>query len=56
MSKSERDYRDEDDHRTMTRAAEIQSDKTRMAGVQRHHRKLQKSLKVVGRSITRSRR
>ena len=38
-SKSEQDYRAEDDHRTLERASEITADSTRMAGVKRHHMK-----------------
>lgn len=49
--KSDRDYRDEDDHRIMTRAAEIQMDKGRMAGVKRHHKKVAKQHSLVGRQM-----
>lgn len=38
------DYQAEDDHRTLTRAAEIQDDHSRMAGVRRHHQKQTKAL------------
>lgn len=38
-SKSEQDYRAEDDHRTLERAAEITADDARMAGVKRFHAK-----------------
>ena len=38
-SKSEIDYRAEDDHRTLERAAEITADAARMDGVKRHHAK-----------------
>lgn len=51
MSKSERDYQCEDDHRTLTRAEEIRSDPKRMAGVQRHHRKTTRALSRVGKAI-----
>ena len=44
-------YQAEDDHRTMTRSAEIQQDPKRMAGVKRHHRKQQRALGSVGRLI-----
>lgn len=41
-------YRAEDDHRTLTRAAEIHGDKDRMAGVHKHHKKQTKALHSVG--------
>lgn len=47
----EREYRDEDDHRTMTRAAEIQNDRARMSGVRRHQKKATRNLSKVGRMI-----
>lgn len=47
----EREYRDEDDHRTMSRAAEITGDRSRMAGVRRHQKKASRSLSTVGRMI-----
>jgi hypothetical protein len=47
----ELDYRAEDDHRTLTRAAEIAGDSDRMKGVAKHHRKTQKGLSRVGRMI-----
>ena len=56
MSKSESDYQSEDDYRTMSRAAEIGQDKKRMAGVAKHHKKVSKSHKLVGRSIMGSKR
>jgi hypothetical protein len=37
-------WRAEEDHRTMTRAGEIKSDKDRMRGVKEHHKKLQKNM------------
>ena len=52
MSKADRDYHDEDDHRTMSRAAEIEHDTARMRGVQRNHRKMTKSLGLVGRKLS----
>lgn len=39
ISKSELDYRAEDDHRTLERASEITADESRMAGVRKHHAK-----------------
>lgn len=50
-AKSESDYQAEDDHRTLTRAAEVQGDSKRMAGVKKHHRKQQKALATVGRTL-----
>lgn len=47
----ELEYRAEDDHRTMTRAAEIAGDNARMKGVAQHHAKQQKNLGRVGRMI-----
>lgn len=49
--KTEDDYRAEDDHRTMMRAAEIKGDGARMAGVKRHHAKTKAALGKVGRSL-----
>jgi hypothetical protein len=49
--KSEDDYRCESDHRTLTEAAEIQSDKKRMAGARKHHRKVMKKHSLVGRQL-----
>jgi hypothetical protein len=40
----DREYRDEDDHRTMMRAGEIAADGSRMAGVKRHQKKQEKAL------------
>lgn len=50
-SKSEQDYRAEEDHRTLTRAEEVRTDKARMAGVERHHRKMSAALGRVGKVI-----
>lgn len=50
-SKSDNDYRAEDDHRTLMRAAEIKGDKSRLAGVKRHHAKTRASLSKVGRTL-----
>ena len=44
-------YQDEDDHRTLSRAAEVQSDPKRMAGVKRHQKRQQRTLSTVGRMI-----
>lgn len=45
------DYQAEDDHRTLTRAAEIAGDGKRMSGVKRHHTKLSRGLAKVGSMI-----
>ncbi len=55
-SKSEMDYRAEDDHRTLSRAAEIRQDGDRMAGVKKHHRKVMKQTAAVGRTLSGPRR
>jgi len=49
--KSEQDYRAESDHRTLRDAAEIQSDKARMAGARKHHKKVTKQHSLVGRQL-----
>lgn len=51
MMKSDADYMAEDDHRTMSRAAEIQNDPRRMQGVKKQHRKVTKQQALVGRAI-----
>ena len=51
MPMMDRDYQGEDDHRTLMRAAEIQSDKTRMTGVRKHHRKQTKAISLVQRQM-----
>lgn len=48
----DRDYQAEDDHRTMSRAADIQNDPTRMAGVRKHHKKHMKKMALVQRQLT----
>ena len=55
-SKSDRDYQAECDHRTMMDAAEVQSDKSRMAGVKKHHKKQTKKLSLVQRQMMQTRR
>lgn len=47
-TKRDREYQAEDDHRTLTRAAEIHGDSDRMAGVKKHHAKQTKALHKVG--------
>ncbi len=44
-------YQAEDDHRTLSRSAEIQGDPKRMAGVKKHQAKQKRTLGVVGRMI-----
>lgn len=41
-------YQAEDDHRTLTRAAEIQSDKGRMKGVLKHHQSKKRAMTKLG--------
>lgn len=48
ISKQESEWRGEDDHRTLSRAAEITADKSRMDGVKKHHMKQTRGLKKVG--------
>jgi ribosomal protein L12E/L44/L45/RPP1/RPP2 len=45
----------EDDHRTLTRAAEVQADPARMKGVVKHHQKMKKALSHVNRTISAAR-
>jgi hypothetical protein len=51
MTKTDRDYQAEDDHRTLARACEIRSDKSRMTAVRQHHDKAKRSLSTVGRMV-----
>ena len=51
MSKSDDDYRAESDHRTLMDAADIQSDKKRMVGVKKHHKKTMKKAALVQRTM-----
>lgn len=48
LDKDASQWQAEDDHRTVSRAAEIQGDPKRMAGVKKHHRKVTKSMSKVG--------
>ena len=48
----DRDYRAEDDHRTISRAQEICEDKGRMRDVRKHHQKMTRSLSKVGGLLT----
>jgi hypothetical protein len=50
-AKSMNAYQAEDDHRTLSRAAEVQADPKRMKGVAQHHRKQKRSLSKVGKMI-----
>lgn len=43
----DKDYRAEDDHRTMTRAGEIKADRDRMKAVKDHHKKMSKNMEKV---------
>ena len=52
----DRDYQGEDDHRTLTRAAEIVGDKDRMKGARKHHRKQGKAMSLVQRTMLQTRR
>lgn len=45
------DYQAEDDHRTLTRAAEVHGDPARMKGVAKHHTKQTRSLAKVGKML-----
>jgi len=45
------EYQAEDDHRTLTRAEEVRADKTRMAGVLRHHRKQTSALRKTSKAL-----
>jgi hypothetical protein len=49
--KREQESRDEDDHRQLTRAEEIREDKSRMAGVLRHHRKQMRAVQRMSRTF-----
>jgi len=51
--KREREYQEEDDHRTITRAEELRGDSKRMIGVRRHQRKAERALKRTKRAIGR---
>jgi len=44
-------WQSEDDHRTLTRAAEVTADPQRMKGVARHQTKIKKGLSQVGKLI-----
>lgn len=45
------DYRAENDHSTMMRAAEIRSAPSRMAGVKKHHKKMMGQMGKVGKMV-----
>lgn len=47
----DRDYQGEDDHRTLTRAAEIVGDKDRMKGARKHHREAGKKMSLVSKTM-----
>ena len=50
----QQDWQAESDHNTMTRAAEIKKDPSRMKGVMRHQAKQVKALQSVGSDISNS--
>lgn len=58
MSKAEKakhdEYQAEDDLRTLGRADEIRADAKRMASCRRVHRKQSRSMKRIGRSLSRA--
>lgn len=56
MPQMDRSYQDESDHRTLSSAAEIQQDPSRMAGVRRQHRKVKKSMSLVQRQMMSARK
>lgn len=45
------DYQGEDDHRTLTRAAEVIGDPSRMRGAKKHQRKQQKAMSLVQKTM-----
>lgn len=47
----EKEYQAEEDHRTLTRAAEVRSDSSRMAGVVRHHQKQTMALQRTSKAL-----
>ena len=51
--KRDREYRESEDHRTLTSAEEVRAGTSRMAGVRRHQRKSERALKRTGRAIGR---
>ena len=48
---SDHDWRAESDHRTLMEAGDIQSDKSRMAGVSKHHKRQTKKMALVQRNM-----
>lgn len=48
---SDKDYQAQSDHRTLSDAADIQSDKGRMAGVKLHQVRQQKKLNVMQKTM-----
>lgn len=51
MDKREQEWRAEEDHRTLTRAAEITDDEDRMKAVRTHHQKTTRALARTGQAI-----
>jgi hypothetical protein len=56
MPSMDRNYQDEDDHRTLMRAAEIGNDRKRLSGARRHHKKEEKRLTLVKKQMLQGRR
>ncbi len=52
MKEREKQYRAEDDHRTMSRVAEIEGDPERMKYARAHHKKQMTALARVGKRIS----
>lgn len=51
--KRDREYREEDDLRTLVRAQEVRGDKSRMVGVRRQQRRAARAVRSSGRAIGR---
>jgi hypothetical protein len=56
MPAIDRDFQGEDDHRTLMRAAEINGDRKRLSGARRHHKKEEKRLSLVQKTMLQGRR
>lgn len=51
MPMPDADWRAESDHRTLMDATEVQSDRARMAGVKKHHKKSLKKAALMQRTM-----
>lgn len=51
MDEREKQYRAEDDHRTLSRVAEIEADPERVKYAREHHRKQSQALARVGKRL-----